>query len=72
MYDTYPGPNPLSPDRMTAAERLAEIAEILVAGLIRLRARQSSSLFSPAGDSFLDFSPAKSGRGRKPCCRAGG
>ena len=33
-------PNALDPNRMTAAERLAEIGEILAAGLLRLRARQ--------------------------------
>jgi hypothetical protein len=64
--------NAISPDQMSAAERLAEIAEILAVGLMRLRARQSSSLFAPNGDSFLDFSPPKSGRGRKPRCQTGG
>ena len=38
--------NPLRPDLMTPAERLDEIAEILAAGLMRLRARQSSHLSS--------------------------
>ena len=32
--------NALDPNRMTAAERLAEIGEILAAGLLRLRARE--------------------------------
>jgi hypothetical protein len=36
------GPNPLRPDLMTASERLAEVAAILAAGLVRLRVRQSS------------------------------
>ena len=72
MYDTHPGPNPLSTDRMSAPERLAEVAQILAAGLMRLRAGQSSSLSAPAGDSFLDFPPLKSGRGRKPRYRVGG
>ena len=36
--------NALHPDHMTMDERLAEVAEILAAGLIRLRARQSSHL----------------------------
>ena len=35
--------NPLNPDRMSAKERLAEVSRILALGLIRLRARQSSS-----------------------------
>jgi len=47
--------NALSPDRMTAAERLGEIARILAAGLIRLRARQSSRLSADDGDSSVDF-----------------
>ena len=33
-------PNGLHPDLMTPAERLDEIAEILAAGILRLRARQ--------------------------------
>ena len=32
--------NALDPNLMTAAERLAEIGEILAAGLLRLRARE--------------------------------
>jgi hypothetical protein len=64
--------NALSPEQMTAAERLDEIAEILGAGLMRLRAGQSSPLSIPNGDSFLDFSPPKSSRGGKPRCRVGG
>jgi hypothetical protein len=63
---------PLRPALMTPAERLDEIAEILAAGLMRLRAQQSSSLSAPHGDSFLDFSLPKSARGRKPRCRIGG
>jgi hypothetical protein len=41
---------------MTAAERLDEIAEILAAGLMRLRARKSSPLSCDHGESSLDFS----------------
>jgi hypothetical protein len=33
-------PNALDPNRMTAAERLAEVSEILAVGLLRLRARE--------------------------------
>jgi hypothetical protein len=72
MREIHPAPNPLSPDRMNAAERLAEIAQILAAALIRIRREKSSPLSPPDGDSFLDFSPPKSGRGRKPRCRIGG
>jgi hypothetical protein len=46
--------NPLHPDRMSAAERLDEIAEILAAGLMRLRARKSSPLSAEFGESCLD------------------
>jgi hypothetical protein len=55
------GPNALSPDCMTAAERLDEIADILAAGLIRLSARKSSALSRDRGESSLDFSPDQSG-----------
>ena len=53
--------NPLHPRRMSAAERLDEIAEILAAGLIRLRARKSSQISADRGESSLDFSPDQSG-----------
>ena len=43
------------------AERLDEIADILAAGLIRLRARKSSPLSRDRGESSLDFSPDQSG-----------
>ena len=54
-------PNALDPNRMTAAERLDEVASILAAGLIRLRARQSRHLSADRGDSCLDFLPPESG-----------
>jgi hypothetical protein len=47
-------PNPLHPEEMTPAERLAEIAEILAAGLMRLRARKSTPLSAHPGESSLD------------------
>ena len=53
--------NPLSPARMTTPERLEGVAEILAAGLIRLRARQSRELSGDRGESSLDFSPERSG-----------
>jgi hypothetical protein len=53
--------NSLSPDRMTAAERLDEIASILAAGLVRLRARQSSRLSGHRENSFVDFTTNQSG-----------
>jgi len=54
-------PNPLSPDRLSPAERIAEICEILAAGLIRLGARQSSELSRRNGESSLDFTAHQSG-----------
>ena len=47
----------IDPGRPSTAERLAEIAEILAAGLIRLKTRQSTSISRDCGDSSLDFSP---------------
>ena len=57
----HPMSNALHPDLMSAAERLDEIAEILAAGLMRLRARQSTPLFPDGGDSSLDCSAHQSG-----------
>jgi hypothetical protein len=48
--------NPLHPHRMTASERLAELAEIFSLGLIRLRAAQSTELSPQSADSVLDSS----------------
>lgn len=45
--------NPLKPDCMTFTERLAELAEILAAGLMRLRSRQSSELSPDRGECSL-------------------
>jgi hypothetical protein len=47
--------NPLHPDHMTTTERLAEVAEILAAGLVRLRSRQSRRQSDDYGESFVDF-----------------
>ena len=55
------GPNPLRPDLMTADERLAEVAAILAAGLLRLRARQSSRVSAHARESSLDCVAHQSG-----------
>ena len=54
-------PNPVLPDRMTAQERLAEVAEILAAGLMRLRLRQSSRLSGASENSCVDFTADQSG-----------
>ena len=56
-------PNQLPCDGITPAERLDEIAEILAAGLMRLRARKSSSLSGDPGEIRLDFSPDQRGHG---------
>ena len=66
------GPNPLCPERMSADARLAEIARILAAGVVRLNTAQSSGLSAENGDSFVDFSPRKSGGRRAKRIRIGG
>lgn len=53
--------NALKPNLMTADEGLDEIAEILAAGLTRLRARQSSALAADLGESSLDCAGHQSG-----------
>ena len=53
--------NALKPDSMTAAERLDEIAEILAAGLMRARAKQSSPQSADRGECFLDCPGDRSG-----------
>jgi hypothetical protein len=55
------GSNALSPDRLSAEERLSEIALILAAGLVRLRSRQSSRLSGHRENSFVDFTANQSG-----------
>ena len=46
---------------LTADERLAEIAEILATGLMRLRARKSSGISADAGECSLDVPEHQSG-----------
>ena len=65
------GPNPLCPDRMSADARLSEIGRILAAGVVRLNAALSSGLSAENGDSFVDFSPRKSGGRRAKRIRIG-
>ena len=48
--------NALSPNRMSAAERLDEIGELLAVALMRLRARKSSHLSAEGGESSLAMS----------------
>ncbi len=66
------GPNPLCPECVSADARLAEIGRILAAGVIRLRSAQTSDLSAETGDSFVDFSPRKSGGRRAKRIRIGG
>jgi hypothetical protein len=66
------GPNPLCPERLSSDARLAEIGRILAAGVMRLNAAQSSGLSAGSGDSFVDFSPRKSGGRRTKRIRIGG
>lgn len=54
-------PNPLDPNRMLPAERLAELGRILAAGFIRMKAKKSSGLSADGGESSVDFMPPKSG-----------
>jgi hypothetical protein len=54
-------PNPVDPEHLSPAERLDEIAEILAAGLMRLRVRKSSPLSPDCGESSLDCSGTQSG-----------
>ena len=53
--------NPLHPNRMSPAERVAEIGRILAAGLIRMKASKSSALSADRGESTVDLSGPKSG-----------
>jgi hypothetical protein len=48
-------------DRSPGAERIQEIAEILAAGLMRLRTRKSSGLSADLGESSLHFTAQQSG-----------
>jgi hypothetical protein len=54
------GANALAPDLMTAEERLTEIAQILAAGLLRLRRRESEKHVSHVEKNGLDFLPDRS------------
>jgi hypothetical protein len=53
--------NSLDPNRMTPAERLAELGRILAAGFIRMKARQSSPLSADRREGSVDISRLKSG-----------
>jgi hypothetical protein len=53
--------NRLPPHLMTSAERLDEIAEILAAGILRVRARLRAPQGSTPEQVRVDFSPRRSG-----------
>ena len=57
--------NALDPNLMTAAERLAEIGEILAAGLLRLRAREQETAAGRAATTIdVPYSRKQSRRKR--------
>jgi hypothetical protein len=73
MQDARSGPNPLLPARMSADERLDELASILAAGLKRILPQQSSALSAAGKDSSFDILALKRRVGRrKPSNRVGG
>jgi hypothetical protein len=55
------GPNQILANRLSAAERNREIAEILAVGLMRLRARKSSPKYADFGESSVDLAGHQSG-----------
>jgi hypothetical protein len=58
---SFAGANPLAPDLMSADERLDEVAQILAAGLLRLRRCQYRNDCIRLEKNSLDFSPDRSG-----------
>jgi hypothetical protein len=50
----------VDPDLMTTNERLNEIAEILAAGILRVRSQLSAPKGSTAEQVRVDFSPRRS------------
>lgn len=51
------GPNPLASNRMSAAERRAELCGLLALGLIRLRARDGGEVSDETGERCLHYPP---------------
>ena len=68
---SLPTINAISPERLSAAERLDEIAEILAAGLMRLRVRQSSDESADYGESSLHSVANQSGHAEALSARGG-
>ncbi len=54
-------PNPLHPDKISPAERRAEIGRILAAGIIRLINANQAKRSVGDGDGSLHFRPNQSG-----------
>ncbi|WP_310458529.1 hypothetical protein [Ruixingdingia sedimenti] len=50
-------PNPLPPDRMTPAERRAELCGLLALGLVRLRLRERGEPSDKTGEIRLHYPP---------------
>ena len=50
-------PNPLPPEKMTAAERRAELCGLLALGLRRLHIRDAAQLSDATGESSLHCPP---------------
>ena len=61
--------NALDPNLMTATERIDEIGQILAAGILRLKARESGRAAGDRGDLSLAIPARQSRHGRKPKCR---
>ena len=72
MHDTLSGPNSVRANRLSADERLDELASIFAAGLRRVLPEQSSSLSAAGEDSSFDILALTRRVGRrKPSNRVG-
>lgn len=65
MHIAKSGANPLHPARMTADERIGEIARILAESLVRSLPEQSSSLSAEPRDSSFDILALRRRVGRR-------
>jgi hypothetical protein len=54
------GPNPLHPDRMTAAERRTELCGLLALGLVRLMQRDRLQPYDANGETRLHYPAGRS------------
>lgn len=53
--------NPVDAAALVFEERVAELAAMLAAGVVRLHVRQSSTLCEPSENSSVDFTANQSG-----------